>query len=72
VPEERPPATESWAYLIAAKNGSLWLARDYSIRDSAVHIIMQDGQGKQLPLSDLDLTATEQLNRERGVALRLP
>jgi hypothetical protein len=69
--EERPLATESWAYLIAAKDGTVWLARDYSVENGIIHLTV-GAERKQMPLAQIDRTATEQLNRERGVDVRLP
>jgi hypothetical protein len=70
--EERPLTTASWAYLIAATNGSVWLASGYSISDRTLQFVTSDGREMRLPLSNVDRSATEQLNRERGVAVRLP
>jgi hypothetical protein len=68
---ERPLATESWAYLIAAQNGTVWLARDYTVADGMVRFTNRAGTRKQLPLAEVDIMATERLNRERGVAVQL-
>jgi hypothetical protein len=70
--EERPLTTESWAYLIAAKNGTIWLARDYSVVDGVLHFSTTGTNRKELRLADVDRELTEQLNREQGVAVRLP
>ena len=70
-PIERPLVTESWAYLIAAKSGTVWLARDYTVANRIVRFTSTAGEQKQLPLAEVDAFTTEQLNRERGVAVRL-
>jgi hypothetical protein len=72
IPEPRALATESWAYLIAAKDGTIWLARDYSVIDGVLHFSTTGTDRKQLRLAEVDRPFTEQLNREQGVDVRLP
>jgi hypothetical protein len=70
--DARPLATESWAYLIAGKDGTVWLAREYSVQDRMLQFVTTGDVRRQIPMTDVDRTATEQLNRERGIDLRLP
>jgi len=69
--EERPLATKSWAYIIATKSGTVWIAREYSVRNGNVQLTTTTGETKTVPLSDIDRDTTEQLNRERGVTVQL-
>lgn len=68
---ERPLVSESWAYVIALRNGTAWLARNYSVVDGMVQLTTITGEQKELRMPEVDLATTEQLNRERGVAVRL-
>ena len=68
---QRPLATDSWAYLIAAKDGTIWLARDYSVSDGVVEFSVDAKARKRLPIAEVDQVLTEELNREQGVAVRL-
>jgi len=69
--EERPLATRSWAYIIATKSGTVWIAREYSVHNGNVELKTTAGQTKTIPLSDIDRDTTEELNRERGVTVQL-
>lgn len=69
--ENRPLTTESWAYLIAARDGTIWLAREYRVEGGILHFATMSGTRKGLPLADVNGSLTEQLNRERGVAVDL-
>jgi len=69
--EERPMATKSWAYIIATKSGTVWIARDYSVRNGNVELTTTAGEKKTIPLTDIDRDTTEELNRERGVTVQL-
>ena len=70
-PMDGPLGTESWAFLIAAKNGTVWLAREYTVANGLVRFTTSAGEQKGLRIADVDVPTTEQLNRERGVAMRL-
>ena len=69
--ENRPLTAESWAYLIAARDGTVWLAREYRVEGGILHFATMNGNRKTLPLADVNGSMTEQLNRERGVAVDL-
>ncbi|HYZ84181.1 MAG TPA: DUF5320 domain-containing protein [Bryobacteraceae bacterium] len=69
--ENRPLVTKSWAYIIAATDGSMWLAREYRVEDGTLYFSSNGYSWKKLPLDDVDFSLTEQLNRERGVAIDL-
>jgi hypothetical protein len=73
---ENPPlATQSWAYIIAARDGTIWLAREYRVEGGILHFTtVTDKAGdnwKRVPLADVNGPLTEKLNRERGVAVDL-
>ncbi len=46
--------------------------RNYAIVDSTVYVFFPDGRRKKVPLSDLDLAATQRVNDDRGVDVRVP
>ena len=69
--EERPLATKSWAYIIATKSGTVWIARDYAVRNGNVELTTTAGEKKTIPLAEIDRDTTEELNRERGVTVQL-
>ena len=53
--------------LLMLKNGQGYVATNYWIDASCVVYVGSDGSRRLLPLNDLDLQLTVQLNRERGV-----
>ena len=69
--QTRSLTTESWAYLIAARDGTIWLAREYRVEGGILHFTTMNGNRKRLPLADVNGSLTEELNRERGVAVDL-
>jgi hypothetical protein len=69
--EKRSLTSESWAYLIAARDGTIWLAREYRVEGGILHFATMSGNWKRLPLAEVNDALTEQLNRERGVAVDL-
>jgi hypothetical protein len=70
--QEAPLTNRSWAYLIAARDGRVWLAREYSVDNGTLQFSTMGAARRELPLANVDRTATERLNRERGVAIQLP
>ncbi len=46
--------------------------RNYAIAGSTLYEILPDGRAKKIPLSDLDLAATEKVNSDRGVEFHVP
>lgn len=71
-PDTRPLATESWAYLIATRSGTIWLAREYSVTGGMLEFATNGTTRRRIALAEVDRSLTEQLNRERGVAVKLP
>jgi hypothetical protein len=80
--EERPrvtkiPQTESRSatepmWLLALNDGSIRAARNYWLEDDTLRYSTRDGKSASVPLSELDLSFTLQLNRERSLDFRLP
>ncbi len=78
-PEAPPQAAEpdqagyhSTLYLIALKTGLIQAALAYWVEGAELHYITRDRRHKQVTLTGVDRAFTLQLNRERGVAFRLP
>jgi hypothetical protein len=70
-PRESRRATER-IWLLALNDGSIRAVRDYWLEDNMLHYLTRDGKSSSFPLSELDLSFTLQLNRERGLDFRLP
>jgi hypothetical protein len=64
-----PLKPKSWGYLIVTKAGTVWLAREYSVKGSILEFVTSADAQKSVPLTEVDRLATELLNRERGVAV---
>ena len=67
----RPLVSESWAYLIATRDDKIWLARQFRVEGGLLHFATMDEKWKTVPLANVDSFLTEQLNRERGIAVDL-
>lgn len=59
-------------YLIALKNNSIYPVTAYWVQNGVLHYVTTQGAQNQIPLDQLDLDFTIRLNRDRGVAFRLP
>jgi hypothetical protein len=59
-------------WLLALNDGSIRAARDYWLEDDTLRYLTRDGKSASVPLSELDLSFTLQLNRERSLDFRLP
>jgi len=66
----RDADTRLW--LLALDGGLIRAASDYWVENNVLHYVLRDGTEGSVPLSELDLSLTEQLNRERGLTFRLP
>jgi hypothetical protein len=65
-PEEKPPTT-----LLVYRDGHQLEVQDYAIQGKTLWVF--SGQKTQrVPLADLDLTATQRVNGERGVDFTAP
>jgi hypothetical protein len=70
-PRESQNATER-IWLLAFNDGSIRAAKDYWLENNTLYYLTRDGESASLPLSELDLSFTLQVNRERGLDFRLP
>lgn len=80
---EAPPAStsaettqaqkyEEPLYLLAMNDGIIRAVLAYWVDGKTVHYVNMDHQEKQVPLSSLDRSLSERLNRERNVTFSLP
>jgi hypothetical protein len=85
---ESPPAPAVWnsgpnaasqstkyqdqLFLLAMKDGTIRAVLAYWVDGVTVHYVTMDHEQKQTPLSSLDHSLSERLNRERNVTFRLP
>lgn len=72
-----PPAEQANKYqdplfLLAMKDGTIRAVLAYWVDGMTVHYVTMDHQQKQTPLSSLDHSLSERLNRERNVTFSLP
>ena len=81
-----PPAPAAWnagpsaqaqkyqdpLYLLAMNDGTIRAVLAYWVDGATVHYVTMDHEQKQTPLSSLDHSLSERLNRERNVTFRLP
>lgn len=81
-----PPAPAAWSagpttqtqkyeetlFLLAMKDGTIRAVLAYWVQGATVHYVTMDHEQKQAPLSSLDHSLSERLNRERNVTFRLP
>ncbi|MBY0507746.1 MAG: hypothetical protein K2X03_27790 [Bryobacteraceae bacterium] len=70
VKNHREVDTSTW--LVALDGGLIRAVRDYWLDGDVFHYVLRDGTEGSMPLSEIDLSLTEQLNRERGLTFRLP
>jgi hypothetical protein len=59
-------------YLLAMNDGTIHAVLAYWVDGATVHYVTMDHEQKQTPLSSLDHSLSERLNRERNVTFRLP
>lgn len=59
-------------WLVALSDGTIRAVKYYWLEDDTLTYITRDGNSSSVPLSEVDLSFTIQLNRERGVEFRLP
>jgi hypothetical protein len=59
-------------WLVALIDGTIRAVKDYGLKDDTLTYVTRDGQSSSVPLSEVDLSFTIQLNRERGLEFRLP
>ena len=59
-------------FVLVLKNGSRLTASVVWVQGDDVHYVDGDGQGRRVPLADLDRAATRELNQTHNLNLRLP
>ncbi len=59
-------------YLIAFKDHTIQAATAYKVDGDQFHWITREGQELQVPLSNVDIPFSQQINRDRNVALPIP
>lgn len=69
---EQPADSQPTYYLIAFKDHSIYSAVAYWVDGDTLHYFTPGNTHNQVSLSLVDRPLTEQLNRERNVAVRLP
>ncbi len=70
-PVPPPPVPELDQIVFLRRDGTLILAVAFSLRGDRIVYITPEGIRRSLPLSELDLEASEQMNEERGTSLQL-
>ena len=65
-------ALPAFAYRVALKDGRVVKFRKYRVTENTLLFIDEDGKEIAIPLSDVDLDRTRQLNEKEDVPLNLP
>jgi hypothetical protein len=68
--EPLPP--EETEYVFVRRDGSLIFAVAYTLINDRLQYVTAEGLRRTVPLTTLDLGATQQFNEQRGVSIRLP
>jgi hypothetical protein len=71
VEEEAAPVPDIGEFVLVLHNGSQIKAVAFSRQDDQIVYISKDGIRSSFPASDLDVSATQQINRQRGTPLQL-
>ena len=66
------PDVDTSIWLVALDGGLVRAVTKYWLEGEVFHYVLRDGTEGSMPLSEVDLSLTEQLNRERGLTFRLP
>lgn len=69
--QEQPPLPNVGEFTLVLRDGSKIKAVAFTRQDDQIVYITSDGLRNSFPVSDLDATATEQLNQQRGTPLHL-
>jgi hypothetical protein len=74
LPAEAPqePLRDVGAFTLVRRDGTQVSAVAFTIQNDRIVYITSDGLRRSIPIADLDKTATEQLNNDRGTPLQLP
>jgi hypothetical protein len=71
-PNAQAKKYEDTLFLLAMNDGTIRAVLAYWVDGATVHYVTMDHEQKQTPLSSLDHSLSERLNRERNVTFRLP
>jgi hypothetical protein len=71
-PEQDASGASAAFFIIVLKNGSRPTASAVWVQGNDARYIDADGQGRRVPLADVDRTATRELNQTHHLNLRLP
>ncbi len=64
---EAGPSPKATFHLIALRDGTINTSREHWLEKDALHYVTRDGVQKRVPVEDVDLDLTAQVNRERGL-----
>jgi hypothetical protein len=70
--EETADAAPPVFFVIVLKNGSRLTASAVWVQGNDARYVDADGEGRRVPLADVDRSATRELNQARHLNLRLP
>jgi hypothetical protein len=71
-PRNTPKLEPSSEYVFVRRDGTVFFAVAYSLNAGNLQYVTKEGLRRSVPLSTLDLDATQQFNEQRGVTVRLP
>jgi hypothetical protein len=71
-PEQSAGDLQPAFFIIVLKNGSRLTASVVWVQGDDARYVDSDGQGRRVPLADVDRTATRELNQAHKLNLRLP
>jgi hypothetical protein len=71
-PSDQAKTYQDQLFLLAMRDGTIRAVLAYWVDGATVHYVTMDHEQKQTPLSSLDHSLSERLNRERNVTFRLP
>jgi len=71
-PKQNPSSAPVAFFMIILKNGSRLTASAVWVQGNDARYMDGDGQGRRVPLADVDGTATRELNQTHHLNLRLP
>ena len=69
---QQAPAPEQAQYVFIKRDGSIIFAVGYSLLNDRLQYVTEEGLRRTIPLSTLDIDATQQFNDQRGVPIKLP
>lgn len=67
-----PPAAPQSEYIFVRRDGTVFFAVAFTWSNDKLQYITKEGLRRSVSLDTLDLSATQQFNDQRGIAIRLP